>query len=77
MPSTAVGEIKETFEQPASSTPPSDHQKDIQAEEKGETSKKEESTIQTLVALPKSGTPTQTLKQPSIDRLQLQIRTLG
>ena len=33
--------------------------------------------IQTLVELPKIGTPTKSLQQPSTDMLALQVRTLG
>ena len=77
MPSAAVGEVKEISEQPVSSTPPIVHQKEKQTEEKDETSEKEESAIQILVALPKSSTPIQTLQQPSTDSQTLQIRTPG
>ena len=77
MPSAAAGEVKETTEQPVSSSPTIDHQKGKQAEEKEETRDKEESTIQTLVELPKSSTPNQTLQQSSTNRLPLQIRTPG
>ena len=45
MPSTIAREIKETFEQPKSSTPPSNHKRDIQAKEKDETKKKEETAL--------------------------------
>ena len=45
--------------------------------EKEETKDKEEFAIQTLVELPKIGTPTKTLQQPSTDMLALQFRTPG
>lgn len=39
-----------------------DQQKDKQVDDQEETRNKEESAIQILVALPQSGTPTQTLQ---------------
>ena len=60
------------------STPPTiERGHDTQEEEKEETQKKEESTIQTLIELPKIGTPTKPLQQMSTDMLTLQVRTLG
>ena len=38
---------------------------------------KEESAIQTLVELPKIGTPTKPVQQPSTDMLALQVSTRG
>ena len=55
--SATTGEAKGTTKQPTCSTPTSDQHEDTQAEEKDETSEKEESAIQVLVTLPKSSTP--------------------
>ena len=49
----------------------------IQEEEKEETHDKEESVIQTLVELPKIGTPTKPVQKPSTDMLALQVSTPG
>ena len=58
------------------STPPTtEKEQDKQQEEKKETQDKEESAIQTLVELPKIGTPTKSLQQPSTDMLTLQVST--
>ena len=46
-------------------------------EENEEIRDEEKTTIQTLVELPKIGTPTQTLQKPSTDMLALQVQTLG
>lgn len=73
----AVGEDKEKLVQLASTPPTIDSEKEKQIEEKEETRDEEESTIQTLVELPKIGTPTQTLQKSSIEMLALQVRTLG
>ena len=58
------------------STPPIiEKEQDKQEEKKKETQDKEESTIQTLVELPKIGTPTKPLQQPSTNMLALQVST--
>ena len=59
MLSTTAGESRDTSEQPTSSTPPADQQQENQADDKDETSEKEESAIQVLATLPKFGTPQQ------------------
>ena len=50
-------------------------EEDKQEEEKEETQDEEQSAIQTLIDLPKIGTPTKTLQQPSSDMVTLQITT--
>ena len=58
------------------STPPTiEKEQDKQEEEKKETHDNEKSTIQTLVELPKIGTPTKSLQQSSTDMLALQVST--
>ena len=61
------------------STPPTTvtQGEEKQEEEKEETQKKEESAIQTLVELPKIGTPTKPIQQPSTNMLALHVKTLG
>ena len=44
-------------------------------EEKEETRYEDQATIQTLVELPKIGTPTQTLQKPSTNMISLQVQT--
>ena len=46
-------------------------------EEKEETRDEEQATIQTLVELPKTGTPTQTFQKLSIDMIIMQVQTPG
>ena len=48
-----------------------------QEEEKKETQDKAESAIQTLVELPKTGTPTKIVQMSSTDSLSLQVSTPG
>ena len=61
MLSTIVGEDKEKSTQSVGTPPTIDSDKEIQEEDKEEARNEEESVIQTLVELPKIGTPTQTL----------------
>ena len=77
MLSAAAGEVKGTTEKPVSTPSTIDNKKGKEAEEKEVTRDKEEFAIQTLIELPKSSTPKQTLQQPSTDILPFQIKTLG
>ena len=51
--------------------------KEKQEKEKEEARDEEQTTIQTLVELPKIGTPTQTLQKPSTNMIPLQVPTPG
>ena len=75
--SIAAGVDQETQVQSTGSPPATVTLEEKQEEEKEETKYKEEFAIQTLVELPKTGTPTKSLQQPSTDMLALQVRTLG
>ena len=60
------------------STPPTTEKEQYkQEEEKKETQYNKKYVIQTLVELPKIGTPTKPLQQLSTDMLTLQVRTPG
>ena len=76
-PSTAAGEDKGKIIQSTSTPAAKVTQEDKKEEEEDETKDKDESAIQTLVELPKIGTPTKTLQQVSTDMLALQVRTPG
>ena len=77
MPSVEIGEgTRKTWQ--ITGTPPKiviDEGKS--KEEKEETKDEEQATIQTLIELPKIGTPTQTLQKLSTDMISLQVQTPG
>ena len=77
MPSEVAGENIGKSEQLAGTPPAIESNKEKQVEEKEETRYEEKTTIQTLVKLPKIGTPTQTLQKPSTDMITMQVQTLG
>ena len=77
MPSAAIGEEIEKQDQSTSSPPTRANDQGNLEDKRKETRNEEQVAIETLVELPKIGTPTQTLQQLSTHMLSMQIQTPG